>query len=694
MSRTTIHRTITSSGIVLCIALLAGTAPAAADQPRLEWLSHRGGNLPGGAVEGVPMNRFYDASGKRADLCAGNPPAAGNRPIATPAGSLALVFGLWDCEEKFEVEAPQLECSWSVAPNRSQDPSCRCNDQASASGCANIRPAQGTFTATGWEGNVTLDVPGAIGRYELALSCKVDGVDAPEIRQPLYLNRATPMQWVSPPPVDWYERGVCAAEGLASGTSEVEVLEVLVDGLYRYGQRNWRYGYAKRLSDAGGSYEFPAAGGNETYSVPPAELICYGESYCKCHWQGLASGTSRCNFADCYNFSKTLHAISATMGVGGLVPVVERGERNSGYLTPPSARSVDPKFTGNVVCSGAPTCYSYLFGNHSLRGRDGKIYDSTFGLIYDDVRQGIGTDIVSFQGRDRVLADANAFAARAESQYGGWAFYDLTAARQQSPAEGGGARLTGNATFRRQPASAGGFSWWLEAKVEVEILQQGTYYMGAALGQRGAPGTPAVPFVYRQSFETSDAAGGAAAGAPGLHNVRVRFSGEEIYRSGVDGQYVVMASLGDQLIEIDTTESYRHTDFGEWPANFDLTAPPSGIDVDRNGKFNYLEVPIGFNVRLEGDYAVELRLHKGSETAAYSGSLFLYREGTDFFEVVNGYSRFRPGQHTIRAGFYGKDVKSGGDGTYRVTAIVFDSQRVALGGEQTEEFQVRAAQYD
>ncbi len=49
MSHTTLHRGSISRGLIFSLVLLAGAVPATADQPRLEWLSHRGGNLPGGA---------------------------------------------------------------------------------------------------------------------------------------------------------------------------------------------------------------------------------------------------------------------------------------------------------------------------------------------------------------------------------------------------------------------------------------------------------------------------------------------------------------------------------------------------------------------------------------------------------------------------------------------------------------------
>jgi hypothetical protein len=109
----------------------------------------------------------------------------------------------------------------------------------------------------------------------------------------------------------------------------------------------------------------------------------------------------------------------------------------------------------------------------------------------------------------------------------------------------------------------------------------------------------------------------------GVHNVTVYLSGESIYDEGVDGPYTVnyVELYFDNITEIIidesdymyTTQSYLYTDFdapGEVTPEPYLTDEYSdyGVDLNSNGKYEYLVIEVGFNATYAGEYEVTVSL--------------------------------------------------------------------------------------
>jgi PGF-pre-PGF domain-containing protein len=91
--------------------------------------------------------------------------------------------------------------------------------------------------------------------------------------------------------------------------------------------------------------------------------------------------------------------------------------------------------------------------------------------------------------------------------------------------------------------------------------------------------------------------------------VKLRFSGTELHRAGLDGPYVVHLHLEDAEWNwlghgLHETKAYRATDFE--PPPIQLVAPHTdhGVDLDGNGLYDFLQVEVTVDVRAAGTYLI------------------------------------------------------------------------------------------
>lgn len=166
--------------------------------------------------------------------------------------------------------------------------------------------------------------------------------------------------------------------------------------------------------------------------------------------------------------------------------------------------------------------------------------------------------------------------------------------------------------------------------------------------------------------ETSIALDNTAADA------NLRFQGEPIYRSGLDGPYQVILALTDEdgnelTAAVHVTGSYLRTQFGGPQAFFNNSFTDYGVDSDEDGAYEALAIEVGIDVSQSEFYTVEGSLHdnEGSFIASASTELYLY-----------------PGTHTVTLSFNGNEIrKHAADGPYTLLSV--ELLQPGLGGVDT-----------
>ncbi|HSF18779.1 MAG TPA: hypothetical protein VLK65_24860 [Vicinamibacteria bacterium] len=579
----------------------------------------KGANDVSGVRDGIVLSRPFNSRCERVDRVPGVTRSEAFPVSGVAGGELVLEVAVASCPSGPE-DSPRSTCSWTIETDLPSDPSCRSFDLDRIEG-------EGQFD--GERGEVVLRLPQKTGIYALTLACDVESSDGTttheSIKRRLYTTLREPLFLVSPPQVDWYERAACWGGGFEADAAESDVLESLLGGLYRYGQDHWRYGYAKKL-DTKGSYAFPQ--GAVQYRVEGVEepIYCWSAG-CKCSWRQLVSSQSTCNFADCYVFSDVLQHMAATLGIGGLIGCAEcniDGMDGQGFATPPSAQSLDSAFTGNVSCRGGQaSCPSYVFGSHSLLWRNGTYFDSTFNRTYAAPGDAIGMNIKAQAGKERmhetIFFDNPAVMFYEESQYGGWTYYNYPTGLMALTTPGGaqGERevaFTGDASFEKADSDFPDIYDTLRAEVEIEILVAGTYTVYGRLVKDGKV------VASKPDWWSVNKSSGTVFGRPGKHRVEIDFSGEQVFRSGVNGPYELHAHFesGDSEPLVVSTPAFAFVDFGESSALIDSIHyewMPSSVS---EGQYD-LKMDVAIEVRERGSYLLQTNLSQNGRTLANLG---------------------------------------------------------------------------
>ena len=577
----------------------------------------------------------------------------------------ALTFGvkLLGCRR---AEAPSTQCRWTINAKETQDPSCRPTEGQSV----------GDSSWQGFQGQIQVLLPERTGVYELDLECRLgaaEDADTPfteSLKRDLFVTWAAPPVPFTPTEPEWLARAACWAAGLGAEHGETDVLEAIGQGLYRYGTDHWRYGYAKKVDDK--TYRFLLAENDAGKTTVEYQLendlgdLCGGDAdYCKCPWKTLVDSKAQCKFGDCYTFSHVLHSMAGVMGVGGLRPVMIQGQGNRGFLTKP-VPSLDPKFAGSVRCEEDESCGFYYFGNHSLRLRDQTYHDATFGKRYADADEPIAwSRTVQASGGDD---DALEFADSSRSWtvdgtgYGGW-HYLRSGDPEPAPKSEGGVgpplRFTGNTVIEGSDADKDDLFEVLNATLEVEVLTAGEYLIEAVL-RHGE-----VEVARRSGWDSSRSSGSIVAGGPGKYRVRLSFSGEQIFRSGLPGPYTLEAVAhvnGTSVKFVQETPEFDPKDFGELPGNL-LAVKTRPVDSDGDGRVEKYTVEVVVETRESGGIGIEARIAQEGVTLAYGG----LKE--DLFT----------GRHTLEVELpVAESQRSGIDTPLQVTVILYDSKLQAV----------------
>lgn len=504
----------------------------------------------------------------------------------------------------------------------------------------------GTSTWTGLTGDVDLTMPSAVGAYDVELTFTVDDDAKPAIHRKLFVTKAAPLGAVSPPRLGWYEKATDWASGQSA---EDGILTSLLSGLYSYGGGHWRYGYV----------------------FTPGVL--------KCTWQDLVEDPISCDYADCYVFSEVLQGMAATLGVGGLTAVVPVGAHNPLEFLTNGSPSLDPAFRGNARPVGAAAFDRYVFTSHSLRLKAGKYYDSTFNGIYSSP-----TAFITANRNSTVAADGDGpyygtdegwkLYPRPGTPYDSWnnwayksppgpIFEGPTAPPATSPTSAAAPDLTGSASFDPVDEDVDGLFEALTAEVEVVLDVNGEHTVFGTLQKAGqvVANRPA----WESMLPTSETIDEIA----GTRTVTLRFSGEQIFSSGLDGPYdLVVFVIGPSGFDTATiaTPAFDHTEFGELPARL-IGVTEAAVDTTGDGTFEYLEATVDLDVRVDSQLRLEGALSKDGQSIDSTG--------------VSQLLTAAPHQVVLRFDG-GKILRSGLDGPYEGSVNLIDATGHTIDGVQ------------
>ena len=527
---------------------------------------------------------------------------------------------------------------------------------------------RGTLNWTGFEKEVELQMPPNVGAYNATLKLTLDNGQVIDANRRLNVTNTPPR--IAAPLINWYKKGTEWANGQST---EVGIVDKVLTGLYSYGAASWISSERTGL----------------------------------CSWDPLIHKPPlACRNANCYVFSDVLENISGTLGVGGMTPrrVLGSVGRN-GFLTN-AAPSLDPAWPGNAKAYTAGSAFDrYLFGTHSLRVRAGTYYDATFKGRYGSERQFITANLNGTSGVDRVgnyygSVEGPRVYPQADPGYQGWGtnLYAITpplapinvaANATANPAlfpfmtkvassnANTDLSFAGASAYRTPDVDGNGRFEALEVDVQVDVANAGDYVViGQLLGSNG------VLVANGPSFDSMRFSTAYINGAAGRRSISLRFSGEQIRESGIDGPYTLQllangptGAAGTGSI---TTPAYRWAQFGELKARL-RSLNPTPLDTDGSGKFETLRVSFEADVAAPGPYQVAVSVDSGGRSLLAKSRLMMLAAG------VQQVSLDLPATAIARSGL---------DGPYDVSANLYEPNGASIDGLQTQLVGLFATQFE
>jgi hypothetical protein len=587
----------------LALALLPGASPGQSGPPvfTVGKVTVTGGNGIRGIKDGVILDRRSGDDCLLIDAL----PTPTVKPVAASLGQeVYLEVEIISCRPSLSL--PEIQCRSRIEKG----------------------PASPWIKAEEAPLRVPLPLPNRTGIHDLRLECRIGEGEVKASRATtLYVTYATPRPMVDPPAEDWYRRACEWGEGFTKNAGEQEVADRLIDGLFYFGQRRWRYGLC---TIEGNSCVF-----GDT-RVRTAGLLCNrnpGYRICKVDWTELVRAERDRNFSDCYQFSSAFEYIAATMGIGGMVEVEELGRLKLGFMTRPPTRSLDPAFGGNLDCGPRNLACAFTFYNHDLRRRGGRFYDATFGGIYGSAGE------VAFQSvvkeRDgNMLSYERDTACRKGFGYGNFSEWQELApeASQSCTVEvSDKAMFGGGVQVHLLPSDRSPEPEALAVDIEVVIMQEGSYSVHGAIYCQDDK----TPVTLRPQRRLQD----VLSYAPVLGSlVRLTFSGEDLERSRSCAPYRLHANLiaeGEDLDYLDTeikVDPAVLASLSEGHASLGTACDLRLAWVSESSGLA-LRATLPMKVRTPGAFAVDARLARGGKTLAYGGYRREMSRHTNFLEV-------------------------------------------------------------
>lgn len=509
-------------------------------------------------------------------------------------------------------------------------------------GAGSTLNGQGSFS--GWLGQLAIDAPQNIGIYSFSLTFNIQDpngnqIGSQSVTHKLYNILGQPLPTVNPPKQVWLQKATQWAAG-ADDTDSTE--NYLVSGIY---------GGAKGL---GWLYR----DGN-----PPPP------------WQALVEGAA--SQGNCVTYSDLWNAMAQVLGVQGTSIIPTKGQYDAGFVTKP-ATALDG-FAGNAHAAGGPID-KWVFGMHQLGTGSSGFYDPTFGDVntglFDFIQwQGLPSEFLDSQGHVcQNLTDGHyvCFLEAEDAQYP-WGNNEYhSPAGNETLSTPGTAGFTGVHSATATDSTGDGFFDSLQIISQVAVTNPGLFTVFGRLSANGQliSSRASRDSVLMTSFTiTNNQIGNIGA--------TLAFSGEDIYKSGLNGPYTVTLSLLDAngvLIghDIFNTGAFTAAQFGEASARFS-SVTISGLDTDGDSLFNYLQVQANIQAYQAMTYAV-------SGTISVNGTNIVSAQQTNALLVGPG---------TIALLFDGPTIhKSGLSGPYTIQLSLLDQN-----GRQSDATNLTSAVY-
>jgi hypothetical protein len=149
----------------------------------------------------------------------------------------------------------------------------------------------------------------------------------------------------------------------------------------------------------------------------------------------------------------------------------------------------------------------------------------------------------------------------------------------------------------------------------------------------------------------------------GIHVVQLWYDGSGIYNNGINGTFIAMIELDDDMsnnIDSDTyvTNSYNYDDFDLPSASFLPPHSDYGLDTDIDTYFNWLIMEVTVDVTVAGNYYVFGRLSDPF---------------SNFLEDDMNITFLSVGTHIVQLRFFGMDIYNGSEnGNYEVELYLLD----------------------
>ncbi len=480
---------------------------------------------------------------------------------------------------------------------------------------------QDTTTWTGFKGDVDIKMPDNVGTYQVDFEYFVNDSSIKSFSRKLFVTQKVP-ELDQVPRRSWYEKATTWASG---EKDEDAILKKLLGGLYGFGGANWLY-----------------------YDINV------------CSWDDLVAEPLTCNKANCYIFSDVFENMAETLGIVDLVPIRVAHNKFVTKVVP----SLDPAFTGNGRPLEGGAYNRYLFGSHSLRQKGAKYYDATFNGTYSSE-----TDFIAYNINSPLMVipplrlhyetvEGVKVYPLFSSHYGLWEDYEYKRGARDSSVD---ILFPGSTTFSRVDDNDDGLAEAVVADVAVEIITEGEYKFIGILKKNGQV-IADIPFFHSPVLMNT----ATLNEGPGFYTVSLRFSGEQIYRTGENGPYELelfaVSAKNSVVVAVAPptfTEPYDYRQFSEIGGSI-TSITDAAIDENGNGKFDFIEATVTVEIRTAGDYYLLGVLSK---------------EGTFIVNVLDSsFAALAPGIHTLKLRFPGQVIRRMGlDGPYQGVVKLIDT---------------------
>jgi methionine-rich copper-binding protein CopC len=188
--------------------------------------------------------------------------------------------------------------------------------------------------------------------------------------------------------------------------------------------------------------------------------------------------------------------------------------------------------------------------------------------------------------------------------------YDFTTAANETT------YFTGNVVYTPLDNDGDSIYEVLQADVELYLGEEGEYNLYGRLLERGT-----------DNFITSFISGKMEVTAAAAYSFTLQFSGEQIFRSGIDGPYdLELVLISPATIAVFATDYFSHKEFGEIDVWLE-GGSEEALDNDGNGLYDYIEVTPEIVVRAGGDYRISVELSNDQGVVVKKSSLVYLNPG-------------------------------------------------------------------